>query len=318
MYIKEDTNNQASKVKNMINSMKGKNINVNQISDSKGVIKSYLKYNALKNAIEILKDSGNSNIYNNIIKSLDSYSDLYSKAYAINYSLIKNEYESAVYLLSTCLSYDLAGYIINDKSKNKLLSDLIKELNSTLSNKNHKEYLENLFKIYENHQESISVLNESFTSEALEFIKTFCDVTSRGWKMFTSTLGFTARTISNIKSSFFGIIPLIRYIVYLNYKNKANTILNLEDQIQFIKLNIETLKNRKNIDEEKKSEIIKKQEAYVEAMKKKAMKLRAELEEAARDTLEQVKEDESKKAPSDGNDDDFILEGIDLDVYKND
>jgi len=145
---------------------------------------------------------------------------------------------------------------------------------------------------------------ESLVSDTLELINTGISLVGYGVR-------FVGTATRAVKDSIFGIVPLIRSVMYLKYKKKADTILALEQQVQFIQQNINQLENRSNIDPKKKEHIIKKQQAHIDAYKKRAEKLRAELMETEKDASNAIKNDNPNMSKEDtpNKDDDFVLEG---------
>lgn len=153
-----------------------------------------------------------------------------------------------------------------------MISKVIKDMAKELSSKNHKEYLSFLLKSKDVNGVSTQVtesmtFTESAVSDTLAVIEAIWDGTVAIGK-------FGVKAVGAVKSSLFGIVPLIRSVVYLKYKKKADTILALDQQCKFIDLNIQQLENRTNLDPKKKEVIIKKQRAKIEEYQKKAEKLR--------------------------------------------
>ena len=191
----------------------------------------------------------------------------------------------------------------NSSNSNGIIHKTINDLNKQLTNKQHKQYLEEMIKSKEytkvdtNIQESTTYM-EAVVSDTIELIDAM--ITGVG------KIGhYTVSIVRTIKNSLFGIIPLIRSCLYLRYKKKADTVLALEQQAEFIKQNIEQLQNRTNMDPAEKERIIKKQKATVEAYKKKAAKLRAQLTEGEKEASVAI----NKENPGIKNsDDDFVLE----------
>lgn len=218
---------------------------------------------------------------------------------------------------------------------NKIIADLAKEL----KNKNHKVYLENIIKLADEKpihkvddkpeekpeeekseekgseekkdepkqeepvKESVEAYVEGTVADVVDFAKVVFNTGK-------NILGFGTTALKAIKDSMFGIIPLIRSIMYIRYKRKADKIIALEDQVQFIQQNIEQLKNREgDMDPNKKAQIIKRQEAVIEANRKKAEKLRAQLMEEEKEAATALKQDNPSMSKTD---DEFVLEGCTL------
>lgn len=322
--VDESTPKAMGYLKNFITSIESiaakENVKDTRISGTKGNITSFDGYDNIKTAmefleknlgkIEIIKDLGT--IYNTLKTCQPQYSEGYDK----NVRLIVLEYESALYLLVTGLSMAMVdnidvvqnGVQLKIQKKNGATNGpttkTIHELAKQLSSKNHKEYLEEMLKGKEKLgtntkiEESVSFM-ESTVADTIDLIDAMINNVSR-----IASVG--RRLILTVKNSIFGIIPLIRSILYLRYKKKADTILALDQQVQFINMNIEQLQNLKNMDPAKKAEIIKKQKAVAEQYQKKAAKLRAQLTDGEREASEALKkEDPEIKKVDDG---DFILE----------
>jgi hypothetical protein len=302
-------------IKHVATSAESKSIKEKVISDSAGKIKNFSSYRYIVKAFDILKNSNNKDIkmLEVILQHLESNEDLYSKAYTNKSRLLILEYEGGVYLLVTGLSLGLADYITKKNSSNPMITKLIEGLSREFKDKRHKIYINAILNAKDNKQVNESIeFTESVVSDTIELIKA-------GFGIVGSVYRFASTTLSVIKSSYLGVLPLIRSCMYLWYKRKANTILALEEQIKFLQLNIDQLKNIKNMDEVEKSEIMKKQEAIKRGMQNKAEKLRAELMEGSREaTVELIKDDDEIKKNENNNDDDFILENIDLSVFEKD
>lgn len=325
--VDTDSSKSMAYIKNFITSIENiaskDKVKDARITKSHGNISNFDGYDNIKTAIEFLqKNLGKIpeiknlvTIYESLMKFQPQYTDGYNK----NLRLIILEYECGVYLLVTGLSALMANTIdvvqtgdaIKIQKKNeksaantmKIIEDFAKQVNA----KEHKSYLEEMIKnkdsvpIKTNIEESVSFL-ESAISDTVELIDTM--ITSVGRIASTSK-----RVILAVKNSIFGIVPLIRSVLYLRYKKKADTVLALDQQVKFIQMNIEQLQNKKNMDPKKKAEVISKQKAVAEAYKKKAAKLRAELTEGEREAVTAIKQEDPKIKNTD---DDFVLEGVSL------
>lgn len=333
--VNNDTPKSLNYIKKFITSIENiankESVKDHRISKSKGNIKNLSLYEDIKVSINFLKKNLGNNVKNldDIFNALEKFQPQYSEAYEKNVRLVELEYENAVYLLITGLSLTMAENInivqngvsikIEKKSSNnngiikKTISDFAKQLNS----KNHKEYLDELIKSKEylkintNIEESVSFM-EATVSNTIELV----DLIFTG----VGKIGhYTMNIVKSVKSSLFGIIPLIRSCLYLRYKKKADTIIALEQQVEFINQNIERLENRTNINEKEKAAIIKRQKAVIESYNKKAAKLRAQLIDTEREAANNIESDNKDiKSSKNNNDDDFILEnGISiLELYS--
>lgn len=152
---------------------------------------------------------------------------------------------------------------------------------------------------------------ESIVGDVLTLLDTGVSAVNKG-------INLTKTAIKGIKGSLFGIVPLIRSVLFLRYKKKADKINSLEQQIQYIKMNIEQLQNRQgDMSEEKKASIIKKQEAVIAAYKKRAEKLRAEFAEEEKGAASSINSENPSMGKT-NDDDDFVLEGMSIsDIFGN-
>lgn len=311
-YIK----NFITSIENIANKEKTKD---ERITKSRGNIRNFSSYQDLTFSIEFLKKnlSGNSivNSLSTILKSLEKYQPQYTEGYEKNIRLVVLEYESAVDMLVTATSMIIAenidiehvGTSIKIKKNNSKSDSIIykttTDLSKQLDSKNHKQYLEEMIKSKEYTKVNTNI-SESYTfteSSISDSIKLIDSIITNVGKIGH----YTVNLVRSIKASLFGILPIIRSCLYLKYKKKADTILSLEQQVEFIENNIEQLENRTNMDPSKKEIIIKKQKAAIEAYKKKAAKLRAQLSDGEREASNEInKEDPSIK----NTDDDFVLE----------
>lgn len=294
------------------------------ITSSKGNIKNYKGYENIKTSIEFLSKHlgkvGTVKECIDIYDALEKYAPQYTEAYDKKVRLIVLEYESAVYMLVSGLSMIMAtqvdfvanGTEIKIQKKQTatygITEKTLDELAKQLSKREHKAYLEALLKAVD-YQEPVKPddvkpvkedASEVFkiavagVADTLGLIKT---VFTRGGELVKSGLG----AFSTIKKTIFGIVPLIRSIVYLKWKRKADHVLALDQQCEFIKQNIEILQKNQTIDPEKKEKIIKKQLAVCDRYAKKAEKLRAQFAEEEKDAAVAIaKEDPKMKEVGEG------------------
>lgn len=319
-----------------------------RISATRGTLTKFSKYKDVKDGLKLLRENFGGldfvknlqSIHDSVIANEPQYSDGYEK----HIRLIILEYEAAVYLLVTGISFAIASYVdvkltgtkivIAKKSgaDKGIIVKTARDMASKLKDKGHKEYLTTLItakdakplrdgepvKIKEDEPSKKSDTSKKDESDEEKELKESVLITEAAIgdtiELWTSiaygigkVAGITKRIFMNVKKTAFGIIPLIRSILYLKYKKKADTVLSLEQQMVFIRMNIEQLQNIKGMDEAKKKEVIKKQEATIEAYRKKAEKLRAELSDSEREVSTAAKTDDAevKKAPAN---DDFVLD----------
>lgn len=311
------------------------------ISDSKGNIKDCSYYENIKIVMDFIKKNLSDMKPTKDIVSLHDlivkYQPQYSEGYQKNVRLIMLEYESAVYMLITgivevmCTNVDFAqtGTKIEIKKKpgntHGTINDILGKLASELGKPGHKDYLEAFLKAVDAKPIDTDVKPETKKDEGKEenkevkesviFESVVTDTLALVGAIFSNVGRFARFGLSGlraIKNSMFGIVPLIRSVLYLRYKKKADKIAALDQQVIYLQNNIDQLKNRKDsMDPAKKAEIIKKQQAAVEAYKKRAEKLRAELMEEEKEAATAIKNEDSqiKNTGNDG-DDEFVLEGV--------
>lgn len=321
--VDKDTTKSSAYIKNFITSIENvaskSNVKDTRISSSKGNIKNFSGYENIQKIMKFVDKhigaSALSGDLQKICKYLEDNINLYSEGYEKNVRLITLEYENAVYILTAGYSTLMANIELKEQNgkisvskgsgdTRSVLSKTITEFKTQLYKKDHKDYLNALLegsknvKVNTNIEESVSFMEASI-ADTVELIDSIFISIGR-------IAGTGKRLVMAVKNSIFGIVPLIRTILYLRYKKKADTVLALDQQVKFIEMNINQLENTKNMDPAKKAEIIKKQKAVVESYKKKATKLRAELSDGEREAVTAIKkEDPEMKNTTD----DFILEG---------
>lgn len=299
-----------------------------RISSTKGKISDFSGYEDIKYSLDFLKNNlgavSSVNDLNAIKDCLEKYQSLYSEGYNKNIRLVMLEYESALYSLVTGLSYLIAnnidvnasGYQIKISKKSGNSAGVVTKLNSDLAkqltDKNHKEYLDTLIKgkdyVGVNTEIKESTFTESAVSDAIDL-----------FDAITANIGriarFGKRALIGFKNSIFGIVPIMRSIVYMKYKKKADTIQSLEQQADFIRKNIEQLQNIKTMDPKKKDTIVKKQQAVIDRYKKKSEKLRAQLVETEKEVASSVSKNNNdirtgniSVSSNKDEDDDLVLE----------
>jgi hypothetical protein len=251
--------------------------------------------------------NGLESIYNSIRKN----KSLYTQGYDKHVRLIELEYESSIFLLITGITYVMAYNISlapKDKSirqpehpseKKGSIPHLIKVLARELDSLNHTKYLSDLLGGRDDKPIRESVIMEGVVADTVDLISSILTNVGKIGK-------FARSTFATFKRSLFGILPLIRSIMHIHYKKKADTILNLEEQIGYIKQNIEFLENNKSMKDSEKQVVIKKQQAVIAGYTKKAAKLRAELADSERVVTETIKDD-NKDIQQDSSHD-FVLE----------
>ena len=273
-----------------------------RISNSKGNIKNFEGYENIKFALDFtsknLSSLGAVKECKIILDSLEKNQPLYAEGYEKKIPLITLEYENSVYLLSTALSMLLANNIdittngsdikIGTKSGDKfnVINKTLSDLSKILSDSSHAEYIKQIIEVSktEEYQEAYILRNFNEDSTIWDTYRVLSDIWGKGVDIVKSGVKLKERVIKTV----FGIVPLMRSIVYLRYNKKADSINKLNDQIIALQNNIEILKNKKNMSETQKAAIIKKQEAYIKAYQKKAAKIRAELSETEKDTVEGI------------------------------
>ena len=300
--VEEDYDKSTKYLKNFIKSIEQANTKKKvdvKISSTKGNIRKFSGYDSIKTVLEFLKKELKNPLINDlatILQALESCQNEYSDGYSKKIKLVVIEYECAVDLLVTGITFIFASdlelkiedskIVVGKKTSTDygVIAKIIKELAKQLKSNSHKAYLQKLTgNVGETHIEEGSI------GDTLRGTGDILDIVSyigRGiGKIGEGILG----AYRTLKNTMFGIIPLIQCCLYLRYKRKADTVLELEEQAAYIQLNINQLKN---IDSKKNEIFIKKQEAVVERLQKKSEKLRAELVETEKATSTELKKEQ--------------------------
>lgn len=301
-----------------------------RISSSKGNIRAFVGFENIKTSMEFIKNNLRGvhivKDLDSLYNSIQSYQPQYVEGYNKNISLIILEYESAMDLLVTGITLVMANNvgISHNGTRIKIIkkgsddishvtAKIIKEFAAQLSNKNHRDYLEGILKTSSAATTDNSEINESYLNPYTE--ATFIDTIGLIDRMVDDTgriIRFGIGTARAIKNSLFGIVPLIRSALYIKYKKKADTINALDQQVSFIKMNIEQLENITTMDPVKKAEIIQRQKAVIEQYEKRAAKLRAELTDGEREASVAINNENPRMGTPNNTDntgdDDFVLE----------
>lgn len=326
--VKNDDKKAAEYIKNFVISIENianKNgVKDTDISKSHGNIKSYKGYDYIKKCISFIKSNYKNMMFvddlDKMVSYLENNTSIYEEGYTKQVRLIILEYENMVYLATSGCATLLAHVDFTEKNGNveysivkddkysgtSMLSSSIKEFNTVVATPKHREYIDALLKAKKDKKINTSikestVFTEGTVADTIELI----DHLMLG---IGHLVGTTKNIILSIKNSIFGVVPLIRTVLYMRYKTKANTVLALEQQMNDIEMNINTLRNRKDLDDNKKELIIKRQQAIVEKYRKRAAKLRAQLSDGDREAKAAVEQENPSMGKS-TNDDDFVLEG---------
>lgn len=321
---KDDTRSLAY-IKRFVTAIETTNAKISdkRIAASKGNIEKFKYHNTIETGMGIIREyrlsqyDNLNTIYNNLI----SNRSLYEEAYQKNNRMLVLEYESAVYSIVVGLSQILNNELTmvtsttnsrvsftKTKDTHKgIIRQIIEGFAARFKNKNHKNYMQAMLESPSSTHISESVMMEAavgtLVAETIALIQGFFSLGGKVYKAGKFTL-------STLRQTLFGILPLIRSVIYLRYKAKADIIVNLEGQVGFIKRNIEQLKNKPTTDPAKRDTIIKKQEAYVAMYTKKIAKLKAELmdaETAAAEEINKTEPDPKNKDDSGSSDDEFTL-----------
>ena len=294
-----------------------------RISSTNGNIKNFKGYEDIETTIQFMeKHLGKVDTIADcvtVFNTLKSNQPIYTEGYTKQVRLIILEYENALYLLVTSLSMVMANTmeVVSDGKKITvrkksgrnfgIIARTIKDLAKEISTAKHKEYLEYLLKSIDD--KTPTAVSESVLTD----VKDTLEIVGTMWGNVAKLGKSIGSSITAIRKSLFGIVPLIRSVVYLRYKKKADTIVALEQQAGFIKRNIEQLQNITTMDPVKKKTIIRKQQAVCEQYMKKAEKLRAELCEAEKAASTAInKSNPDMKKTNNTADDDFVLEAVGL------
>lgn len=292
---------------------------------SAGNIESYSGYKTVTDALGYLKkhlpSHGDVTALQRIVDCLKRYATSYTDGYKSKIKLIMFEYEAAMFMLvqgvsyvittSTDINVEDSGKIVISRvtvrgsAKHGLISKTVNDMATELSKPDHAKYLSELIAMDgENYKEANDGKDEVKTESTAEAAKGIMDMVVDVFRYGRKGVAGAARLAKLVIRTGFGILPIIRSAIYLFWKKKADTVSALETQAKFVELNIDQLQNRKDIDPAKKEATIQKQKAYVEAYRKKAMKLRAQLSEEEQQTSEALNSDEAKVEETD----DFVLD----------
>jgi hypothetical protein len=298
------------------------------VEESAGNVRRVKGYETFRGAIDELAKllPKNKDVQNltTIVTALENLSSYYEGAYINKAPLVIMEYECAVLLLikgtsmvittAVDIETDADGSTVfkpatNARTTGGIISKLLKDYATVLGKGKHSEYLKDMVDLT---KEVEKVSPEAITEAA--GASTLVQTVMTTVDSITDIIRYGARTVSHLANickkvikTVFGIVPLIRGVIYLHWKRKADIANNLEIQAKFIELNIQKLENTKNMDSQKKEQIIRKQRAYVDAYRRRAAKLRAELTEEERVASESVAKDNGEINPETTNDD-FVLD----------
>lgn len=306
------------------------------------IIKNKINYKELEYVHKTLEET------KGVVEYIRKYKSYYEKSYDKKITLINQEYECSCVIVALGMLYgvvqansiiasekslkdmeniltDVGANMTHDKNvkydknkarkQSKVIGGIIRDLLKELKSSTHVKYLEVMIKAKDNKPikesyEIDSMLAESSVTEIAMAINTIRESLWGIFKYGTDIVNTVIRTIT-------GIVPLIRSIIFLNYKKKVDAINNLEEQIEYLEMNINQLKNVKTGNKKEvahRTEIIKKQSAIIEQMKKKAYKMKEEfglledeVEEDINRSNAELKND-SISPISSSSDDDFVLD----------
>ena len=333
-HVEKDDDASVKYLKKFIGSIeklsKSPKVNDARITKSKGFLREFEEHENIDYMLKFLQQYVKEPIVGDLKKIYDavtSYGTEYRSGYDKNVRLVELEYESAVYMLVTGLVYTMSncvefaqqdtGFKIVKKAidKRDTIAKMTSKMAKQLSEKDHKLYLSKLVEaatvarrdsgkpVAESYEGEYTI--ESVVGDALDLFDAITNNIGR-------IMGAGKTMIRTMKRTMFGILPMIRGVIYLHYKKKADHIANLEQQCAFLKMNIDQLNRRTDLSKEEKERLIKRQTAYVKAYEKKAAKIRAELNEQSRDAAASLEKDREviQNAPK-SNDDDMVLESVD-------
>lgn len=333
-HVEKDDDASVKYLKKFIGSIeklsKSPKVNDARITKSKGFLREFEEHENIDYMLKFLQQYVKEPIVGDLKKIYDavtSYGTEYRSGYDKNVRLVELEYESAVYMLVTGLVYTMSncvefaqqdtGFKVVKKAidKRDTIAKMTSKMAKQLSEKDHKLYLSKLVEaatvarrdsgkpVAESYEGEYTI--ESVVGDALDLFDAITNNIGR-------IMGAGKMMIRTMKRTMFGILPMIRGVIYLHYKKKADHIANLEQQCAFLKMNIDQLNRRTDLSKEEKERLIKRQSAYVKAYEKKAAKIRAELNEQSRDAAASLEKDREviQNAPK-SNDDDMVLESVD-------
>lgn len=334
-HVEKDDDASVKYLKKFIGSIeklsKSPKVNDARITKSKGFLREFEEHENIDYMLKFLQQYVKEPIVGDLKKIYDavtSYGTEYRSGYDKNVRLVELEYESAVYMLVTGLVYTMSncvefaqqdtGFKVVKKAidKRDTIAKMTSKMAKQLSEKDHKLYLSKLVEaatiarrdsgkpVAESYEGEYTI--ESVVGDALDLFDAITNNIGR-------IMGAGKMMIRTMKRTMFGILPMIRGVIYLHYKKKADHIANLEQQCAFLKMNIDQLNRRTDLSKEEKERLIKRQSAYVKAYEKKAAKIRAELNEQSRDAAASLEKDREviQNAPKSNDDEDMVLESVD-------
>ena len=295
-----------------------------RITSSKGNIKSFKGYHNVEVCMDFMSKNLKSvplvdqlqKLHDSLVKFQPQYTEGYDK----KVRLVVLEYESAMYMLITGIVLTInenmevvqngaaIKFQVKKGSGDRIIAKTVKELVQQLTNADHKEYLETMLKAVDYKPIETSLKESAFFTEGS--VADTIDLIDAVLTNIGKIGHYSKRIVVSIIKSLFGIVPLIRSIIYLRYKKKADTVIALEQQASFLEQNIETVQNRKTDDPAKQKDVIKRQQAIVDAYRKKAEKLRAELTESERDAATEIQKTNQEIHDKKDLEDDFVLESV--------
>lgn len=222
-----------------------------------------------------------------------------------------------------------AGLKVSGLAERNFIRKILKDLATELSKPSHEEYLKGM------NQAKVDKVAVAETKK-LDTASTAADMKNLAVKESTyiteeSEIGAVLDIINGIRlgifnivksgistikvlwNSVFGIVPLIRSIIFLNHKKKINAILALEENVEYLQTNIDSLKSNKNFNPMEKQKIIAAQTKKLQGYKKKIAKMKAEFDimEDDAEKMTKASNDNIGKAPSgegSSSDDDLVLD----------
>lgn len=284
-----------------------------------------------------------------VIEYMKIYKSYYEKSYDKKITLINQEYECSCMIAMMSMIYAVVQantVFLSDKTlqtyesewtkrwsdslkdkditynrgkahkESKLICKVVKDLLKELKSSKHKKYLEVMINAKDNKPiketyEIESMLTESSVAEVLAMVNIIR-------KSIGDIYKFGKDIVETVINTITGIVPLIRSIIFLSYKKKIDILNNLEEQITYLEMNINQLKNMKSgtkVEVAARKETIKKQAAILEQMRKKAHKMKEEFNLLEDEVEEDIKESNMEmrdtspiSTPSSSSNDEFVLD----------
>ena len=217
----------------------------------------------------------------------------------------------------------LVGYFNKlGKSEKNMVEKMLEKTEEEIKKSSHEEYLKEVIKAFETVEKSDSKVKK----ESVDFFQ------EDGWikggvedflgavtlismiRKLLLTIGETAvRIVKLIWNTITGLFPLIQTIELNSQLAEVSSIQSLEEEIEFIEMNIESMKRTSKLPADKQKKVIEYQKKEIENHKRKIAKIKAKYDLIDAETEKKAIEKSnapmiSRNTSSPKKDDDFVLD----------